>query len=170
MAGVLGEQGFGTLLLDLLTPEEQAEDRATAHMRFDVALLAERVIGATDWLGQQSDTRDLRVGYVGASTGAAAALMAGAARPRVVGAIVSRGGRPDLAGSALPLVEAPTLFLVGGADAVVLGLTHAAMAEMRGEVALSVIPNAGHVFDEPGALEDAAVQTAAWLRRWLRVG
>jgi dienelactone hydrolase len=136
-------------------------------LRFDVALLAQRVIGATDWLRQQADTRDLRVGYVGASTGAAAALMAAAARPSVVGAIVSRGGRSDLARSALQLVEAPTLFLVGGADEVVLGLTRAAMAEMRGEVALSVIPRAGHVFDEPMTMEDAASQTVDWFRRWL---
>lgn len=170
VAGVLAARGFGTLLFDLLTPEEQAIDRVTAELRFDIGLLAQRVMEATDWLGQQADTRALRVGYVGASTGAAAALMAAAARPEAVGAVVSRGGRPDLTGSALPEVAAPTLFIVGALDEAVLDLTRSAMSRMRVDVALSVIPGAGHVFDEPSHLDEAARLTADWLSLWLPAG
>src|ERR687898_744227 len=136
VARVLGEAGLATLLIDLLTPDEEEADRERGHLRFDVGLLARRLAGATHWLRQNPDTRDLPVGYFGASTGAGAALIAAAERPREVGAVVSRGGRPDLAGDTLPLVEAPTLLIVGGDEEPVIGMNEEALAQMRAEKSL----------------------------------
>jgi dienelactone hydrolase len=131
-------------------------------------LLAGRLIGATDWLTQYPDTRDLRVGYFGASTGAAAALVAAAERPQAVGAVVSRGGRPDLAGSALPRVKAPTLLIVGGNDPQVIELNWAALAQLRCEKRLAIIPGATHLFEEPGALDDVARLAREWFETHLQ--
>ena len=169
-AGVLEEEGFGTLVLDLLTAKEQAEDVATARLRFDIGLLAERVGGAMDWLLVEGPLASPGLALVGASTGAAAALMAAAERAGVARVIVSRGGRPDLAGPALARVRAPTLLIVGGLDGEVLALNQDAMAQMRAEVCLAVVPGAGHVFEEPGTLGEAARLTTEWLRRWLPTG
>ena len=147
-----------------------AEDAATARLRFDVGLLAERVGGAMDWLLVEGPLASPVLALVGSSTGAAAALMAAAKRAGAVSAIVSRGGRPDLAGPALARVSAPTLLIVGGLDGEVLALNQGAMAQMRGEVQLAVVPGAGHVFEEPGTLGEAARLTTEWLRRWLPTG
>lgn len=166
-AGVLQEEGFGTLLLDLHTPAEQVEDAATGRLRFDVALLAARLGGATDWLVRQGPLPSPTVAYVGASTGAAAALIAAAERTGVVRAVVCRGGRPDLAGPAMERVAAPTLLIVGELDPEVLTLNQGAEARMRAEVRLAVVPGAGHIFEEPGTLGEAARLTTEWLRRWL---
>ena len=159
--------GLGTLLVDLLTPQEEAIDARTRQLRFDIGLLAERLVGAIDWLAQQSATRGLPVGLFGASTGAGAALVAAAARPDAVEAVVSRGGRPDLAGDALPLVRAPTLFIVGGRDEQVIELNRQAMARMRAPVKLEIIPGATHLFEEPGALEQVARLARDWFVRYL---
>jgi dienelactone hydrolase len=167
VAGVLNAGGLATLLLDLLTPEEEAVDRRTAHLRFDVALLGGRVIATIDWLTSEPATKDLRVGCFGASTGAAAALIAAAERPERVGAVVSRGGRPDLAGEALRRVTAPTLLIVGGNDIEVLRLNELARAALAGEARLEVVPGAGHLFEEPGALERVAVLSRDWFLRHL---
>ncbi len=168
VARVLRESGLATLLFDLLSQEEEALDLRTGQLRFDIELLAERLVGATDWLAGRSDTRSLRVGYFGASTGAAAALVAAARRSEVVGAVVSRGGRPDLAGDALSLVRAPTLLIVGGADTPVIPLNQQAMARMtQAEVRLEIIPEATHLFEEPGALEAVARLARDWLARHL---
>jgi pimeloyl-ACP methyl ester carboxylesterase len=169
-AGVLQEEGFGTLVLDLLTAKEQMEDAATARLRFDVGLLAERLGSAVDWLLVDGPLASPMLALVGASTGAAAAVMAAAERVGVVRAIVSRGGRPDLAGPALARVSAPTLLIVGEVDGEVLALNQGAMAQMRGEVRLAVVPGAGHVFEEPGTLGEATRLTTEWLRRWLPAG
>jgi putative phosphoribosyl transferase len=170
VARALREAGLATLLIDLLTPEEEEEDLRTGHLRFDIGLLAQRLAGATGWLAQIPDTRDLRVGCFGASTGAAAALVAAAQRPDEVGAVVSRGGRPDLAGDSLPLVEAPTLLIVGGDDVPVIGMNEEAFAQMRVEKRLEIIPGAGHLFEEPGALEEVARLAAGWFMRYLAPG
>src|SRR5882724_3632670 len=167
VAQLLNEGKLATLLVDLLTPEEEAIDVRTAHLRFDIRLLAERLIGVTDWLTQQPDTRDLRVGYFGASTGAGAALVAAAERPTVVGAVVSRGGRPDLAGPALARVRAPTLLIVGGHDVPVIELNRAALAQLRCEKRLVIVPGATHLFEEPGALEAVARLAREWFDRHL---
>jgi dienelactone hydrolase len=167
VARLLNEGGLGTLLIDLLTPDEEAIDRQTGHLRFDIRLLAERLVRATDWLMQQPETRSLRIGSFGASTGAAAALVAASERPEVVGAVVSRGGRPDLAGPALRLVRAPTLLIVGGHDVQVLGLNREALAQLRGVAQLVVIPGATHLFEEPGAMEQAAQLARDWFERYL---
>jgi putative phosphoribosyl transferase len=174
VAEVLVEAGFGTLLIDLLTAEEDAEDRVTGRLRFDVGLLADRVIGAIDWLalsaviGDIPDTaRGLPVGCYGASTGAAAALIAAAQRPHRVAACVSRGGRPDLAGDALPRVIAPTLLIVGSMDTEVLELNRRAQAALGGESRLEMVPDAGHLFEEPGALARVAALTREWFERYL---
>jgi putative phosphoribosyl transferase len=167
VARLLNEGKLATLLIDLLTPDEAVIDVQSAHLRFDIGLLAERLIGATDWLTQYPDSRHLRVGYFGASTGAAAALVAAAERPRVVGAIVSRGGRPDLAGPALARVQAPTLLIVGGDDAPVIELNRQAFTQLRGEKRLAIIPGATHLFEEPGALEQVAWLAREWLERYL---
>ncbi len=167
VARTLSEAGLATLLIDLLTQEEESVDVYTAHLRFDIGLLAQRLIGATDWLVRQPGTSHLPMGYFGASTGAAAALVAAAERPDVVRAIVSRGGRPDLAGSALPRVKAPTLLIVGGDDVQVIALNRQAMAQMRAETRLAIVPGATHLFEEPGALEQVAVLALDWFLRHL---
>ena len=167
VAGALRQGGLGTLLMDLLTPQEEAVDVRTRELRFDITLLAERLAGATDWLAEQPDTRPLRVGYFGASTGGGAALVAAAERPDAVGAVVSRGGRPDLAGEALPLVRAPTLLIVGGNDVPVIAMNEDAMARMETEVRLEIIPGATHLFEEPGALEEVARLAREWFTRHL---
>lgn len=167
VAQVLQEGRLATLLIDLLTPEEEAIDLQTAHLRFDVGMLAERVVAATDWLLAQPTTRGLRIGCFGASTGAGAALIAAAERPDVVGAVVSRGGRPDLAKLALKSVTAPTLFIVGGSDTLVVSLNQMAQAEIPGETHLEIIPGATHLFEEPGALEEVARLARQWFQRYL---
>lgn len=168
VAGVLRQAGLATLLLDLLTPEEEAADARAGHLRFDVPLLAGRLVRAVDALGDRPGTAGLPVGCFGASTGAAAALVAAADRPDAVRAVVGRGGRPDLAGRRLPEVAAPTLLVVGGADHQVLDLNRQAMAAMTGaEVRLEVVPGATHLFEEPGALERVAELAAGWFRRHL---
>ncbi len=167
VAGVLNEGHLATLLMDLLTADEEAEDLITGHLRFDIPLLAERVVGATDWLQQNPETRALATGYFGASTGAAAALSAAAVRPQVVRAIVSRGGRPDLAGGALPDVRAPTLLIVGGHDELVIRMNQDALAQLRVENKLQIIPGATHLFEEPGALNQVAVLARGWFEKHL---
>jgi putative phosphoribosyl transferase len=167
VARMLNEAKLATLLIDLLTPEEEAIDQRTAHLRFDIRLLAGRLVSATDWLTQNVDTRHLSIGYFGASTGAAAALVAAAERPEVVHAVVSRGGRPDLAGAALPRVRAPTLLIVGGDDVQVIELNRAALALLRCEKQLVIIPGASHLFEEPGALDEVARLAREWFRQHL---
>jgi putative phosphoribosyl transferase len=167
VARVLERGGLGTLLLDLLTAAEEQVDLRTRRLRFDIRLLAGRLGEATDWLEQEPATRRLPLGYFGASTGAAAALVAAAKRPGEIGAVVSRGGRPDLANSALPLVQAPTLLIVGGEDRVVLDLNREAMEEMQCEKELSIVPGAAHLFEEPGAMEQVARLALDWFTRHL---
>ena len=162
VAGTLREAGLATLLIDLLTPDEEAVDLRTRHLRFDIGLLAGRLVGVTDWLVRSPETQDLRIGYFGASTGAGAALVAAAERPDAVGAVVSRGGRPDLAEDALPLVRAPTLLIVGGADAPVIGMNREALEQLRAQKRLEILPGATHLFEEPGALEEVARLAAVW--------
>lgn len=167
VAQVLHEAGLATLLMDLLTSEEEVTDRQFRHLRFNIELLAERLIGATDWLKQNPETQNLKIGYFGASTGAAAALVAAAERPKVVKAVVSRGGRPDLAESFLPRVQAPTLLIVGGEDTLVIDLNRAALAQLRTEKKLEIIPGATHLFEEPGALEEVARLATDWFVHYL---
>src|SRR5215210_2650601 len=167
VAGVLQAGRLATLLIDLLTLEEEAIDLRTAHLRFDIELLAERLVGASGWLAGQPMTRDLRVGYFGASTGGGAALVAAAERPQAVHAVVSRGGRPDLAGEALSRVEAPTLLIVGGSDVPVIGMNEEALGRMHVEKRLEIVPGATHLFEEVGALKEVARLAAAWFRRYL---
>lgn len=167
VARFLCETGFATLLLDLLTREEEEIDRETTEYRFDVALLAERLIGATRWASSHPGLSRLQPGFFGASTGAAAALIAAARLPGTVGAVVSRGGRPDLAGDALPVVSAPTLLIVGGEDETVLELNRHALVSMRCERKLEVIPGATHLFEEPGALEEVSRLAGLWFTRHL---
>jgi len=171
VAGTLQETGFATLLMDLLTREEEAMDANTRHLRFDITLLARRLIGATDWLRQQESLSRLPLGYFGASTGAGAALVAAAERPQSVAAIVSRGGRPDLAGSALPCVHAPTLLIVGGHDFPVIPLNQQALEQIAAEESrMEIVPNATHLFEEAGALEQVARLAADWFTRFLSGG
>ena len=167
VARVLDEAGLGTLLIDLLTTEEEAVDVRTAELRFDIGLLAERLLAATEAADADQRLRDLRIGYFGASTGAAAALVAAAERPGRVRAIVSRGGRPDLAGDALPTVTAPTLLIVGGLDPAVIGMNRAAADRMRCEREIEIVPGATHLFEEPGTLEQVAARATAWFGRHL---
>lgn len=162
VAGVLREAGLGTLLLDLLTPQEERADQQTGHLRFDISWLAHRLEHAIDWLGTQPATARLPIGLFGASTGGGAALVAAAERPAQVGAVVSRGGRPDLAGAALPVVRAPTLLIVGGADTPVIQMNEEARDQMRTEVRLEIVPGATHLFEEPGALEQVAALARDW--------
>jgi putative phosphoribosyl transferase len=168
VAEALRERSLATLLMDLLTPDEEAEDLRTARLRFDVSLLAERLVAAMDWLRGREDTAGLPIGAFGASTGAAAALMAAARRPEAVRAIVSRGGRPDLAGDELASVQAPTLLIVGGADELVIELNREAMKRIPGDVRLEIVPGATHLFEEPGALEEVARLAGDWFLRHLR--
>jgi putative phosphoribosyl transferase len=167
VAHVLNAANLATLLVDLLTADEEAIDAGTARLRFDIGFLAERLLHATDWLTQQRDTRHLRIGYFGASTGAAGALVAAAVRPRAVDAIVSRGGRPDLAAPALRQVRAPTLLIVGGNDVPVIALNQAALAQLRCEKQLVIVPGATHLFEEPGALDEVARLAREWFERHL---
>jgi putative phosphoribosyl transferase len=166
-ARLLNETKLATLLVDLLTPEEEEIDLRTRLLRFNIRLLAERIVGATDWLAQDPDIEELRIGYFGASTGAAAALEAATMRADLIRAIVSRGGRPDLAGTALTLVRAPTLLIVGGNDFEVLELNREALKHLRCEKKLAVVPGATHLFEEPGALDDAASWARMWFMRYL---
>jgi putative phosphoribosyl transferase len=167
VAHVLNEVKLATLLIDLLTAEEEAIDLRTAHLRFDIGLLAERLVGATDWLKESTDTRRLPIGYFGASTGAAAALVAAAEHPDAVRAVVSRGGRPDLAGSALLRVRAPTLLIVGGNDVQVIELNRVALAVLRCEKELVIVPGATHLFQEPGTLHEVARLAREWFQHHL---
>lgn len=167
VAATLGEAGLATLLVDLLTSEEEALDRRSAALRFDVALLAGRVVGLLDWAAGDPRTANLAAGLFGASTGAAAALVAAAERPSAVRAVVSRGGRPDLAGPALARVRAPTLLVVGGDDEPVLGLNRGALGELAGEKRLEVVEGATHLFEEAGALDAVAVLAREWFAHHL---
>jgi len=162
IARILNESGLATLLIDLLSPEEEAVDQETAAFRFDIGLLAERLTSTIDWLRSASETRKLRIGLFGAGTGAAAALVTAAARPRSVSAVVCRSGRPDLAGSALPKVQAATLLIVGGADGTVLEVNGEAYEQLRCEKKLHIIPGATHQFEEPGALDEVARLARQW--------
>ena len=166
VAQVLNEGTIGTLLLDLLTESEEVRDSLTAELRFDIGLLARRVVGATNWLTNTADTQNLSLGYFGASTGAAAALVA-AAELEVVRAIVSRGGRPDLAGEALAHVEAPTLLIVGGNDEPVIEMNRTALVQLKVDKRLEIIPGATHLFEEAGALERVAGLARDWFTRYL---
>lgn len=167
VAAALGQAGLATLLLDLLTDSEEAVDRDRAELRFDIALLAGRLAAAMDWLREDPRTAALAIGLFGASTGAAAALVAAAERPLQVAAVVSRGGRPDLAGPSLGLVRAPTLLVVGGRDRIVLELNRSAAEQLDAEHRLEVVPDATHLFEEPGTLERVAALAGDWFRRWL---
>lgn len=166
----LNDAGLGTLLLDLLTPGEEAEDLRTGELRFDIARLGRRLTAAIDWLTDEPATTRVAVGCFGASTGAAAALLAAAQRADRVGAVVSRGGRPDLARDALSSVQAPTLLIVGGADAGVIDVNRQAGEQMRCAVRLEIVEGAGHLFEEPGALDQVADLARDWLLRHLSIG
>jgi pimeloyl-ACP methyl ester carboxylesterase len=168
VARVIRESGNGTLLFDLLTATEEIEDNITAALRFDISLLAARLAAATRWLMTQPDLEHLTVGYFGSSTGGAAALVAAAELGEKIGAVVSRGGRPDLAGSALPRVQSPTLLIVGEYDDAVLLLNEDARAKLRCEKELKIVPRATHLFEEEGALEEVARLAADWFRVHLR--
>ena len=170
VARVLHDAGFATLLIDLLSAREEEEDRRTGHLRFDIKLLTERVKSVTHWLTLHSVTQNLKIGYFGASTGAAAALVAAAAHPLLVGALVSRGGRPDLAGSSLRSVEAPTLLIVGSKDTQVIELNRMAFSLLRGEKQLEIVSGATHLFEEPGTLEQVAQLASKWFERYLAAG
>ena len=167
VATALQRAGYGTLLMDLLTGPEEEVDARTRQLRFDIGLLAGRLTEAADWLGVAEGTAGLPLAIFGASTGAAAALITAAERSERVGAVVSRGGRPDLAGEALARVRAPTLLVVGGADTGVLELNRAAAARLAAEHDVAVVPGATHLFPEPGALEQVVGRTVDWLDRWL---
>lgn len=169
VAGVLQRANLATLLLDLLTAEEEQIDLETRHLRFDIDLLATRLVEASQWVIDNSSTHNFAIGYFGASTGAAAALMAAAELPEIARAVVSRGGRPDLAGAALPKVEAPTLLIVGGDDAPVIELNERALRELRCEKRLEIVPGATHLFEEPGTLEQVANLASNWFEHHLSV-
>ena len=167
VARLMNDGGLATLLFDLLTPKEETVDMQSREHRFNIPLLAKRLAHATGWAKQQRQTRDLRIGYFGSSTGGAAAIVAAVDAPEDIGAVVSRGGRPDLADDALPKVQAPTLLIVGGNDDIVLELNEQARDRMRCEVRLEIIPGATHLFDEPGALEKVAKLAGDWFLRHL---
>ncbi len=168
VAGVLQEAGFATLLLDLMTPEEERVDAYTGHLRFDIEFLADRLGAATEWAGRQPGLHELSFGYFGASTGAAAALVAASRLPHVIQAVVSRGGRPDLAGSALTAVRAATLLIVGGADTPVIPLNRHALKLFAAHAKrLEIVPGATHLFEEPGALEKVATLARDWFEEYL---
>jgi putative phosphoribosyl transferase len=170
VADFLGERGFATLLLDLLTSHEDAIDVVTAEYRFDIVRLGPRVSAAADWAAARTDIGALPIGCFGASTGAAAALIAAAERPAAIAAVVSRGGRPDLAGETLGRVTAPTLLIVGGDDEPVIALNRQAMRQMHGRVDLVIVPGATHLFEERGTLERVCELAADWFARYLRGG
>lgn len=167
VARSLQDAGFATLLIDLLTEEEERADAGTGHLRFDIAFLARRLETATTWLSDFPDTRSLEVGYFGASTGAAAALVAAAEMADRVGAVVSRGGRPDLAGEDLARVEAPTLLIVGSRDVPVIPLNEDAFAQLRCAKKLEIVPGASHLFEEPGTLEIVSRLASSWFGKYL---
>jgi putative phosphoribosyl transferase len=167
VARALNEGGLATLLVDLLTPAEESVDEQTGQLRFDIGLLADRLVDAADWLTANEETRSLPIGLFGASTGGGAALVAAAQRPNTVRAVVSRGGRPDLAGAALSRVRAPTLLIVGGRDHAVIELNREAFERLRCEKKLEIVPGATHLFEEPGALEEVARLARDWFRRFL---
>jgi pimeloyl-ACP methyl ester carboxylesterase len=167
VAEFLRKQGeLGTLLIDLLTHDEELVDTRTAHLRFDIELLADRLVGTSEWLGQEH--ADLKIGLFGASTGGGAALVAAARIPDRIAAVVSRGGRPDLAGAALPKVKAPTLLIVGGDDVPVIGMNKEAYDQMNALRKMEIVPGASHLFEEPGALEIVARLATDWFRKYLR--
>jgi dienelactone hydrolase len=168
VAATLQQRGYATLLLDLLTPEEEQEDEFTREFRFDIPMLARRLAGAADWVARHPTVRAFPMAYFGASTGAAAALVAAAVRPDGIVAVVSRGGRPDLAGEHLPAVRAATLLIVGGRDAEVLELNRRALAKLRAPKELTVVPGATHLFEERGALAQVAALAADWFDRYVR--
>jgi predicted alpha/beta-hydrolase family hydrolase len=168
VARSLQTMGLGTLLFDLLTREEEALDLATRHLRFDIGLLAERLVDATRWVRSKPETRELSIGYFGASTGGGAALVAAAELGNEIGAVVSRGGRPDLAAEALTRVQSPTLLIVGGFDEPVIRLNKEALALLRCEKELRIVPGATHLFEEPGTLEEVARLAGEWFGRHLR--
>ncbi len=167
---VLREAGLGTLLIDLLTPEEEEEDLRRRHLRFDIELLSTRLVAVVDWLLGHPEAGDRRIGCFGSSTGAAAALIAAARRPQRVQAVVSRGGRPDLAEESLRRVEVPTLLIVGSRDLTVLSLNRKALEDLGGEKQLEIVPGAGHLFEEPGAMEKVAELTRWWFLEHLSGG
>jgi dienelactone hydrolase len=167
VSAFLNQGGLGTLLLDLLTAEESEIDERTGALRFDIDLLGCRLVGALDWLAERPEVRGLPVGLFGASTGAAAALIAAAERPDQVAAVVSRGGRPDLAMEALPRVRAPTLLIVGGLDGPVIGMNQQAAAQLTVEHRLEIVPGATHLFEEPGKLEEVAHLARDWFQQHL---
>jgi dienelactone hydrolase len=168
VARVIHEAGVGTLLFDLLTKEEEAIDAHTGKLRFNIEFLAKRLVDATDWITSQPTTQHLRIGYFGASTGAAAALIAAVELSNIVAAVVSRGGRPDLARNALVKVKAPTLLIVGGSDDVVIELNEDALANLRCEKELKIVPGASHLFEEPGTLEQVAQLASEWFKKKLQ--
>lgn len=167
VAEQLLQAGLATLLIDLLTAKEEIADRSSGHLRFDIQLLAQRLGYVTDWLKQNPSTHALKIGYFGASTGAGAALLTAADHPQDVAAIVSRGGRPDLAGDALLRVKAPTLLIIGGEDHDVIRLNETALAQISGEKRLDIIPGATHLFEESGTLEQVASLARQWFERYL---
>lgn len=167
VAKMLRQNKMATLLFDLLTPEEEEIDNVTAHLRFDIDLLSERLIGTTDWVLQNPATKNLNIGYFGASTGAAAALSAASKRSDKIGAVVSRGGRPDLAEQALPSVKAPTLLIVGGKDYQVIDMNREALKILNCKKELQIIPGATHLFEEQGALEEVAKIAGNWFVEYL---
>jgi dienelactone hydrolase len=168
VAQELQKEGLGTLLFDLLTAEEERIDMVTAHLRFDIDLLANRLVDVTNWLLSNPDTKNLNIGYFGASTGAAAALIAAKEHSNVVKAVVSRGGRPDLAEKALPYVKAPTLLIVGGNDFQVINMNQWALDRLTvKEKQLKIVPGATHLFEEPGTLEEVAYLAGEWFKRYL---
>ena len=169
VAGVIRRSGLGTLLFDLLTPEEESVDIYTRHLRFDIGLLARRLVAAAKGLKTRRETRDLKIGFFGASTGGAAALVAAAELGEAVGAVVSRGGRPDLAGSALARVTSPVLLIVGGLDGEVIKLNQQAYALLRCEKQMKIVPGATHLFEERGTLETVADLAAGWFRDHLEI-
>lgn len=165
VARTLREAGVGTLLLDLLTPEEELVDAQTARLRFDIGLLAHRLIAATNWLRNDPRTEEMAIGYFGASTGGAAALVAAAELGHRIKAVVARGGRPDLAGSALRLVTAPTLLIVGALDYHVIAINREGLSQLRCEKSLQIVPGATHLFEEPGTLEEVSRLAADWFAK-----
>ena len=168
VAKVLNKAGIATLLIDLLTKQEEEEDLQTGQFRFDINLLAQRLIGATEWLRKNPRTKNLAFGYFGASTGAAAAMISAAKLPEYVKAVVSRGGRPDLALDYIPKVKVPTLFIVGGNDTVVIDLNKKAMQNFSAGKKLEIVPGASHLFEETGKLEEVAKLAANWFSKYLR--
>ena len=168
VAQTLNDAGFATLMLDLLTAPEESIDQFTSEYRFDISRLGRRVVAAIDWAGSREDLSALRIGCFGASTGAAAALIAAAERPGQTAAVVSRGGRPDLAGNVLPRVMAPTLLIVGGSDEPVIELNEQAMLQMTAMVRIEIVPGATHLFEEPGAMAKVSRLAVDWMTSYVR--